>query len=258
MIASLPMYWRAETAEAWQAFWTDLQAASRRNGLDLPPLTPPGQIAAPWTDHWLRRDLVLSQTCSLPLRTMLKGRVTYVGTFDFGLPGPPGSYHSHLVKTAPDTEIRKLALNGKDSQSGFAAGFEPLPGGPAETAYAKLVQDHVVTGSHAAALKAVATGAADACYVDAVTFRLCRAFDPWVGTVFEAGQTRSTPGLPLITAQDNDPTPLRRALREVFGASPAWIGSPALGGLQGFVVWPEADYLTLPVPEPPSTASQIT
>lgn len=254
MIASLPMYWRAENAQAWRALWADVQECGRSRGLDLPELTPPEDIPEPWTGHWLRDDLILSQTCSMPLRTALRHRVTYVGTFDFGLDGPAGHYHSefltHRPHHRPHGPVRALAVNGTDSQSGYVAGFEPLLDGGPETAYAGHARTPHLTGSHAASLRRVAEGQADACYLDAVTYRLCRTYDPWAGTPCHAGRTRSTPGLPLITAAGRDPAPLRAALRDVFASEPAWLGDPALGGLRGFVVLDPDAYLSLPVPPP--------
>ncbi|MGX9354580.1 hypothetical protein ACS3SW_05305 [Roseobacteraceae bacterium S113] len=110
----------------------------------------------------------------------------------------------------------------------------------------------IVTGAHAASLKAVADGRADACYLDAVTHRLCAAYDPWAGAVAKAGETRPTPGLPLITAKNQNPAPLRAALQALFAAKPSWRGSTELGGLRDFVVLDERSYLDLPVPDAPS------
>ena len=39
----------------------------------------------------------------MPLRTALRGDVTYVGTFDFGLPCPAGHYFSNTF--VRDTQV---------------------------------------------------------------------------------------------------------------------------------------------------------
>jgi hypothetical protein len=253
MIASLPMYWQPETAAAWRAVWADVQAASRAEGVDLPDLTPPENIPAPWTAHWLRDDLVLSQTCSLPLRTALRDRVSYVGTFDFGLGGPPGSYHSVLVTrdAAMPRSVDVLALNGTDSQSGYAAGCDALEGGGPETAFAQRAARLVETGGHRASLRAVAEGRADAAYLDAVSHRIAARLEPQAEKTQVAGRTPPTPGLPLITARHRDPAPLRAILRRVFAGAPAWRGAADLGGLRDFVVHDVQDYLALPLPPRP-------
>jgi ABC-type phosphate/phosphonate transport system substrate-binding protein len=254
MIASLPMYWQPETAGAWRAVWADVQAAGRADGLDLPDLTPPEAIPAPWTAHWLRDDLILSQTCSLPLRTALRGRVSYVGTFDFGLGGPPGSYHSVLVartETVPD-RIEVLALNGTDSQSGYAAGCDALEGGGPATAFARRAARYLETGSHRASLRAVAEGRADAAYLDAVSHRLAQRLEPEASRTRVVGRTPPTPGLPLITARHRDPAPLRATLRRVFDGAPDWRGAADIGGLRDFVVHDAQAYLAMPVPPAPA------
>lgn len=247
MIASLPMYWRAENAEAWRAMWADVQAAGRGHGLNLPDLTAPEDIPQPWAQHWLQRDLILSQTCSMPLRTALRGQVTYVGTLDFGLNAPLGHYYSRFVTRAHGDGCKRLAINGYDSQSGYAAGLEPLQGAGAETAFARTAKIEV-TGSHRASLRAVAEGRADGAYLDAVTHRLCKRYDGFADVPVMAGKTDPTPGLPLITAKGQDPAPLRAALRDLFLSRPAWIGAADLGGLKDFVVLEEAAYLDLPIP----------
>ncbi|WP_425038381.1 phosphate/phosphite/phosphonate ABC transporter substrate-binding protein [Primorskyibacter sp. S187A] len=245
------MYWRAENADAWREMWADVQSAGHGYGLDLPDLTPPEEIAGPWTEHWLRDDLILSQTCSMPLRTTLRHQVTYVGTFDFGLGGPPGQYWSHFVTREAGAPIQNLAINGYDSQSGYVAGLEPLVGQADTTAFAHHASDIMVTGSHRASLRAVARNDADGAYIDAVTLKLCDRFDPHLSHVERAGRTPPTPGLPLITAKGTDPEPLRAILRAAF-AKGSWRGAPELGGLQDFVVLDAEDYLSLPRPPGPT------
>lgn len=247
MIASLPMYWRPENAGLWRDFWRCVQARGRNHGLNLPDLTPPEDIAAPWTDHWLSPDLVLSQTCGLPFRAALKGKVRYVGTLDFGLDGKPGDYHSRLI-ARPDFDGQtpcRLAYNAADSQSGWAARFDTGPDTPHLS-----VSDIVETGSHAASLAAVAEGRADAAYIDAVTWRILKRVEPNAKRVRAVGRTSPAPGLPLITAKHIDPEPLRLTLRDAI-AEHAFADPTLVGGLRGFVVIPEAAYYALPVPPAP-------
>ena len=255
MIASLPMYWRDENADAWRAMWRDLQAAGRGHGVSLPDLTDPADMPEPWTDHWLRDDLVLSQTCSMPLRTALRDRVRYVGSFDFGLNAPIGHYFSRFFRPkrpSGGASVKTLAINSFDSQSGYVVGLEPLVGADDSSAFAKRARDEfLVTGSHRASLQAVAEARADGCYLDAVTYRLCKTYDSWDPKPYLSGKTPPTPGLPLITSKTIDPRPLRAALRDVFLARPDWIGSADLGGLSDFVVLNEASYYTLPIPPEP-------
>jgi len=252
MIASLPMYWRAETADLWRGFWAELQAPARTEGLELPALTPPEDIPAPWTDHWLRPDLVLSMTCGLPFRTVLKGKVTYVGTLSFGLQAPNGHYFSTVLlrEPPPDTGLRpeamRLAYNSADSQSGWAV-TQSAPPFEQPPHFAELRE----TGSHAASLEALLEGKADIAYLDAVTWQtLCR-HHPRAAQVHVLGRSVVTPGLPLITAKGTDPAPLRRALTAACARFKP-VDPMAMGGpLSLHVLDPQA-YFDVPVPHPPA------
>jgi len=247
MIASLPMYWRAETAAGWRAFWAMLQTTARAEGLSLPDLTPPEDIPDPWTDHWLRRDLALSMTCGLPFRTALKGKVTYIGTLDFDLGKAPGYYHSQvLVRAGCDPAgPLQLAYNSGDSQSGWAVTQSAPP-----FAAPPVFRNAVATGSHAGSLAALVENRADIAYLDAVTWRILQAHDPNAGKVHPIGTSIATPGLPLIAALGTDPAPLRRALAATCAAFTP--NAPmTMGGPLSFHVLPEQAYHAVPVPKPP-------
>jgi len=247
MIASLPMYWRDETADLWRAFWAEVRAAARLEGPLLPDLTPPGDIPPPWTEHWLRPDLALSMTCGLPFRTVLKDKVTYVGTLDFGPGQAPGHYQSQVITRRgvdPAAPLR-LAYNSADSQSGWAVtqSAQPFSDMP-------RFSDFIATGSHAASLATVAEGRADIAYIDAVTWRLLKRYDPNAQRVLLYGRSVTTPGLPLITALGIDPTPLRRAL---IAACAAFTPTDpmAMGGPLTFHVLDPAQYYAVPIPSAP-------
>lgn len=244
MIASLPMYWRAETADLWRAFWAEVQAAAP---MALPDLTPPEDIADPWTDHWLRPDLALSMTCGLPFRTVLRGKVCYVGTLDFGLGLLPGHYHSQVILRdgADAAAPLRLAFNSADSQSGWAA-TQSTPPFDTPPRFSALVE----TGSHAASLAAVAEGRADIAYIDAVTWRLLQRSDPHAAKTRAAGPSVTTPGLPLIATIGTDPAPLRRAIQSACARFQP--DDPmAMGGPLSFHVLEPSAYFAIPVPTPP-------
>jgi hypothetical protein len=242
-IASLPMYWRAENAELWRAFWSVVQDCAWDEGIKLPDLTPPEDLPADWYAHWLSPDLALSMTCGLPFRTVLKGKVQYIGTLDFGLGGPPGYYHSQII-TRRDLSgpAQKLAFNSADSQSGWAA-TQDIPDRASITAY-------IETGAHAASLAAVASARADIACLDTVTWRILQKVDPNAAMVVPSGSTRPTPGLPLIAAHGTDPAPLRRALITAIAThTPA--APDNMGGPMTFCVLDQQRYFEQPIPAPP-------
>jgi hypothetical protein len=252
VIASLPMYDRPETAAATDRLWSALRDALRAEGIAAPETLRRG--GDPW-DDWLDPGLVLSQTCGLPYRARLHGRVALLATPDHAVEGcAPGHYCSVLVARAEDPRDRlaafagaRLAVNEALSQSGWAApwqaaaaaGIALLPVGP--------------TGAHVASARAVAEARADLAAIDAVTWRLMRAHDRWTDSLRVIGRTAPTPGLPWIARAGADAAAMRAAL----GRGLAGLGAAdrAALGLAGLVVIPAEAYLALPLPPSPAFAA---
>jgi ABC-type phosphate/phosphonate transport system substrate-binding protein len=246
MIASLPMYdWpevRAHTDRYWQAI---------RAALDTGPATlmhDPVDMHA----HWLDPDLLLSQTCGMPYRTRLLGKVTRIGTPDYALPGcPPGHYCSVLVAHAQDDRSQLsdftgdiFAYNEGGSQSGWAA---PM----SHAAAVGLRFDHLLpTGAHRASIRAVAEGRAALASIDAMTWELALRHEPAARQLKVLARTDPTPGLPYITAMGRDPAPIARAItRAIADLEPE---SRAALHLSGLCNIPDAAYLAVPTPAPPA------
>ena len=246
MIASLPMYDRPEARAANDRLW---QAVRDALGHGPAALTRGGDARA----DWLAPDLLLSQTCGLPYRTRLRGRVALLGAPDLGLPGcPPGHYRSLFVvrrdaqgARLADFTAQRLAYNEGGSQSGWAAPVLHARG--LGLRFGRTVR----TGAHADAARAVATGRADIAAIDAASWRLIRRHDDFADRLRVLDATAPTPGLPYVTAAARDPAPIRAALRRGIAALDP--GSRAVLGLRALVDIPEGAYLRLPVPPPPAT-----
>lgn len=211
MIASLPMYDRPENAGAHDRFWRLIQEAL---GFGPPTLTRRADFSALWAD-WTDPDLLLSQTCGLPFRHSLYHHVTVVGTLDHDLPGcPPGYYTSVLIIRKADTRTSLSEFDGVPfarnqilSQSGWSAAEQ------AALAAGIRIGAVLETGSHAASIRAVASGNAGWAAIDAQTWRQLLRYEPALTSKLrELGRTRPTPGLPLITARHRDPEPLFKAV----------------------------------------------
>lgn len=249
MIATLSMYdWPGQSAH-WDALWRHVRDALRARGLPAPDaLTRQGSL---W-DHWQSPNLILGQTCGMPYRQRLHGRVRLVGTLDHGLPGvPAGHYNSVLVARRDvaggiaDFADRTLAYNGLDSESGWAA-----PQNHAARHGFRFTRK-LHTGAHRDSARAVAEGRADIAAIDAETWRLLETYLPeTAGALRVIARTEPTPGLPLITAKDRDADAVFAAVEEALSAvDPAT--REALH-IRGIVRIPAADYLAVPTPAIPS------
>ncbi|MCT8159794.1 phosphate/phosphite/phosphonate ABC transporter substrate-binding protein [Pseudoruegeria sp. SHC-113] len=244
MIAALPMYDRPEVAVLNDRFWHTIRASLGHGPQSLTRGVP---LMALWED----RALLLAQTCGLPYRARLHGRVTLVGTPDYGVDGcPPGFYRSHLLVRADDPrqslagfENARLAINEPLSQSGWAA---------PQAHFAKAgipIGSVVQTGSHAGSALAVAEGRADIAAVDAVTWRLICAHDGFADRLRVLDSTAPTPGLPYITAQADEADSLFEALTAAIAAPENKALAPILP--RGLLRIAPESYTALQIPPPP-------
>lgn len=254
MIASFGMYDWDEVRPETDRLWHTVRDLLRNSGRPAPAeLARGGDL---W-GHWLDPDLVLGHTCGFPYRTRLHDRVTLVGTPDYGLEGAaPGYYYSNLVVRRDDPGHwqdflpRRLAINGTDSQSGWAApqNFAAQQG----HRFGRLI----LTGAHVETAHAVATARADIGAVDAVTWRLIERFHPEIaGCLRIVARTDPTPGLPFITAHATSAPALAAALSAAIARLPELACS--VPGLKGLSAIPASAYLAIPVP-PPATRAELT
>jgi ABC-type phosphate/phosphonate transport system substrate-binding protein len=248
MIASLGMYDFGPAQAANDRLWALIRDSLRSRGIDAPDALTRGEPA--YWDAWVSPDLILSQTCGYPFRARLQGRVTYVGTPDYGVDGTAlGYYRSVFVahaddprQTLADFDGAPFAYNEALSQSGWAA---------PQTHAAKLglhLRPAGQTGAHRLSAQAVADGRADIAALDAVTFALMQDVDAVASRLRVVDVTDPTPGLPFITAPGRDPEPIFAALTDAIAALEPQ--DRAILRLKGLVRIPLAAYLA--VPNPPS------
>jgi len=205
-------------------------------------------------DAWQSPDLLLSQTCGLPYRSVLHPDVTLIGTPDNGLPDvAPGYYYSVLVVHADadgnalaDYTGRRFAYNQTMSQSGWAGPMDHID--RAGVTFDSFVE----TGGHGASALAVAEGRADMAGLDLLTWTLIGEHDPDLAARLRVIDTSPpTPTLPYITAKSRDPAPIRAAARAaITGLSES---DRAALHLYGLVDIPAADYLSVPTPPAPES-----
>lgn len=250
MIASLGMYDVAPLQAAHDAYWRLIRDRLRARGVAAPDALTRGEGA--YWPAWQADDLVLSQTCGYPYRARLHGRVTLVGTPDFGVEGcPPGHYCSVYVvrgddprRTVEDFDGAVIAWNDALSQSGWAApGNDAARRGIAFTTGPQ-------TGAHAQSARAVAEGRADIAALDAVTWAVLtdNGLAPTGLRVLD--RTPPTPGLPYIAGPGADAAAIRGAVADAIVALPADLRARLR--LRGIVEIPAAAYLSVPNPPPPA------
>ena len=239
MIASLPMYDTSATRAANDRLWALIREQLVRGPDRLDRESDPHAV-------WLRPDLLLSQTCSLPYRTELKGKVKLVGTPDYGIEGcPPGYYRSCIVvhKDDPRQHLSEfagatLARNDIRSQSGWAAIEQELLDRGLPFSFANSAVD---TGAHIASAQTVAKGEADIASLDAVTWALLERDTTVTDNLRVLTLTKPTPGLPLITSMTEDATAIFNAVSTAIAMlSP---GDKNLLLLKGLVEIPPDNYL---------------
>nr|WP_174826021.1 PhnD/SsuA/transferrin family substrate-binding protein [Ruegeria arenilitoris] len=198
-------------------------------------------------DIWLNPKLTFAQTCGMPFRTQLHGKVQLVGTPDYGLAGcPPGYYRSVFV--ARQNDLRDLdqlatgnfAYNEKLSQSGWAAPMVHLEGRGLRPG------SIMATGGHAQSAAAVADGEADFAALDALTWEMLKAHTDLGADLREAGTTAPTPALPYITAKGQDTPAIARAVRAAIGDLSS--SDRELLHLRGLIDISAKDYLSIPNP----------
>jgi ABC-type phosphate/phosphonate transport system substrate-binding protein len=200
---------------------------------------------------WGAPDLVLSQSCGFPYRAKLHGKVTLIGTPDFGVQGcAPGYYRSVFVagKSDPRRDVMQfdgasLAFNEDLSQSGWAApqNFARIHG--------LSLRPTLRTGGHLLSARAVAEGRAEIAALDAITWEMIQRHEPFAAHLQVVGVTNPTPGLPYIGALGVDAGVMFDVIAAAIAALPD-ADKTALC-LRGLVKIDAQTYLAVPTPPTP-------
>jgi ABC-type phosphate/phosphonate transport system substrate-binding protein len=248
MIAALPMYDLPELRQATDAWWAGLAGHLRHHGVAGIPDALDRSTGR--DDAWLSPDLLLAQTCGYPLTHALAGRVRYVATPCYAVPGCAGPRYRSAVVVRADSTANGLAalrgsvcaVNGTDSQSGYNVlrrmVAELADGAPFFSAV-------ILSGGHRKSVAAVADGRADVAAVDCVTFALLQRYAPAETAPLRVlAWTAEAPGLPYITAVGTDDTKVEALRRALQGA----VNDPSLAdvrealGLADFAVLDDSAY----------------
>jgi ABC-type phosphate/phosphonate transport system substrate-binding protein len=223
MIATLPMYDWPQLRSSTDAWWAGLARHLRAAGIDAPDRLT--RSDAP-DMQWRRPDLVVSQTCGLPLVHAFKDQLEVLATPVYAAEGCRGPHYSSLIVVANEAGITRLedlkgataAYNAADSLSGHLAlrcVFAPLSRNG--RFFGRLVE----TGSHVDSMRLVSERQADVAAIDCVSHELARRHLPEVvSRLAVIGRGPSAPALPYVTAAGRPPDEVAR-LRRALAATAA-------------------------------------
>ena len=249
-LAALPMYDFPELIDAHNALWGFVADELRHAGVVEVPHALDRVMA--YDQTWTNPNLLLGQSCGLPIVDQLDGLVAVVGGFAVTDGSPDATYASKLVVHA-ESEVQSLAdvdwsrgirvaINGWDSLSGCvsfgAACAEALQNGsiPPTAAFA-LVEP---TGGHVLSAAALVDRTLDLACMDGHTLALLQQHRPEaVAHLRVIGSGPTVPCLPLITAlgvDDELRAHLRSALSAAAEAQSLASARQALG-ITGFVAY---------------------
>ena len=247
VIASLPMYTRPELDDTIAHFWDLI-----RKNLNDKGISAPKNLSQDAEDlsSWLNPGLVLSQTCGMPYRNVLHGKVQLVGTLDYNLTDcPPGHYFSVIVVRKNDLRLTlknyskaTFAYNMETSQSGFAAPLNhAIPHGIS-------FPNRVETLGHLKSAEMVASGQADIAAIDAVTWMLIERYEAFASKLRVLERTTpNTPALPLITSLTLDSNLIYDAVKKAIKELPTDMRDAML--LKGIVKISPSNYLNVSNPK---------
>jgi ABC-type phosphate/phosphonate transport system substrate-binding protein len=212
MIISLPMYDWPEVADATDAWAHGVLGHLGRAGQKL-------DRTADYFSIWRKADLIFSQTCGYPFTHEFRGRLCYVATPHYAVPGCEGANYCSFVfarEPRPLAEFRgsRAAFNNPDSMSGMLA-LKLVFARHAEAG--RFFSGVVETGSHVRSMLAVRDKRADICAIDSVCVAMARRYRPdYLEGLVEVARSPQVPSLPFVTALGRDPAELRLGLAKAF------------------------------------------
>ena len=241
------MYARPELDDTIAQFWDLIRKNLYQKGISSPiNLSQDAEDI----NSWLDPNLVLSQTCGMPYRNILHGKVQLVGTPIYDLPDcPPGHYFSVIVarKDDPRSTLKEysqavLAYNMEISQSGYAA---PLNHAATQgIRFPNQVKSH----GHVKSAEMVARREADIAAIDAVTWMLIKRHDAFISNLRVLERTTpTTPVLPLITSLKLNADQIYNAVKQAIQDLSQDMRDAML--LKGIMKIPTLEYINVPNPE---------
>ena len=238
------MYAEPELRPAIERWWAGVARHLRERGVGDAP------DALAWSADryraWQSPDLLFSQTCGHPFVHSLGSSVQVVATPHYDAPGCEGPKYRSFVLVREDMKERsigelggkRLAINGRDSWSGYRVWSRILPG-PVNVE--EMFGCIVITGSHRESVRSVREGEADLCAVDCVSYALLDRTSPnELASTRILGRSPLQPALPFITGAATTTDELARIRDGLFAA----LADPTLSEARGALLLTGASVLT--------------
>lgn len=201
MFASLGLYDWPETASSADLLWSAVAEYLRENGIAAPAHL---NRVVPFSEAPRQSDLLIAQTCGLPLVRHHNKSVKVVGSFVHNLPVPAGTYRSAIVvrqkdsaQTVDDLQDRSLAANEPDSWSGIGVWRRLIVDRKLATPFFSKIH---WTGGHRDSIAAVAAGEADVAAIDGVYWAIAEKGLANAAHLRVLAFTDPVPSLPLVTS----------------------------------------------------------
>ena len=202
LAASLPMYNLKEMAQAHTELWSAI-VSECEPGAGLPTRLVFDRPAVPKA---IGPEVVFSQICGYPLRTIFRGQYRLLGTPTYSAPGcGPGTHRGFVIvrdgsrfRSLEDLRGATFALNSRHSNSGMNLPrrlIAPLAGGR------PFFRSVVETGTHPASIERVASGELDAASIDCLTYTFFKDHRPGaVAGLRIIAETAESPAIPFVTS----------------------------------------------------------
>lgn len=245
MIASLQMYKRPELVDAHDHFWQYLRTNLSDAGINAPDHL---EQNVPEDDPWLNPELVFAQTCSMPYRLFLHGKVTLIGTPDYQIPGCAKGYYKSAVVVHKNNVKEKITdyknsiftYNNTTSQSGYAAPYNDLK----KDGF--FFKNKTCSGGHLNSARLIAKGDADIAYIDALSLKFIQKYESFYNDLHILRWSDPVPGLPYITALGADQKLWFDIVRQTITTLDHEVAQKL--HLVDLIHIPSADYLAIPNP----------
>jgi ABC-type phosphate/phosphonate transport system substrate-binding protein len=249
-LSALPMYDFPELESAHSRLWSFVAGELQRSGVTEVPLALDRSMA--YDQTWTDRNLLLGQSCGLPIVDQLDGLVIVLGGFAVSDGSPDATYTSTLVvhrdspvQTLGDLDWHRgvrAAINGWDSLSGYvsfgAACADALRSGaiPPDAAFSSVE----ATGAHVLSADALADRTIDLACMDGHTLALLQRHRPEAVAHLRAiGSGPVIPCLPLIAALavDDELLAFLRAALQAAAEADSLVDARNALGITGFVAY---------------------